>query len=151
MYVRRRKQFSPCALGLNKRLSSPSRSLQSVRKGISVYSAYWHTRADYSRPLFFSFIIPCFFFLHPGMYVYLQRTCPFVCAAAIWCSHHVRTRYASYFARSIRDETHNVICTLPHLGILLFFFSFEHFSSGFLLRSRTRYASTWFAFLDSSS
>ena len=49
-----------------------------------------------------------------------------------------------------------VICALPHLGILsffirlVFFFCSSFFSGGvFLLCSRTRYASTWFAYLDS--
>ena len=48
-------------------------------------------------------------------------SCPFVCAAAICCSPHVST----YFI--VRVLSACVICTLPHLGIILFFYSFSIF------------------------
>ena len=63
---------------------------------------------------------------------------------------------STYFV--VRVLSACVICTLPHLGILMFFihlvflflFRSSYFSGGvfLLLCSRTRYASTWFAYLD---
>ena len=60
---------------------------------------------------FFSSLI---FFLNPGM---LSSSCSFVCEAATCHSQQVRT----YFV--VRVLSACVTCTLPHLGILLFFYS----------------------------
>ena len=85
---------------------------------------------------FLSFLI-CF----PFISVCLSSSCPFVCAAAICYSA------GTYFI--VRVLSACVICTLPHLGILLFFVLFffrtrsSYFSGDvFLLCSRTRYAIT---------
>ena len=70
------------------------------------------------------------------------------------CSSHLLLSANTYFI--VRVHSACVICTLPHLGILWFFYSFSicfrssYFSSGvFLLCSRNRYASTCFTYLDS--
>ena len=98
---------------------------------------------------FFSFF-SYFFFLHPGIPVCLSSSCPFVRL----CSSHLLLSASTYFI--VRVLSACVICTLPHLGILLlFFYSFSIFfrssylSGGVFLCSRTRYASTCFAYLDS--
>ena len=84
----------------------------------------------------FSFL-SYFFPLHPGMFI-------FFVSLRLCSSHLLLVRVLSACA----------ICTLPHLGILLFFhsssflfvyyiFRSSYFSGGvFLLCSRTRYAST---------
>ena len=85
---------------------------------------------------FLSFLI-CF----PFISVCLSSSCPFVCAAAICYSA------GTYFI--VRVLSACVICTLPHLGILLFFYLssiYIYFSflgwRFLLLCSRPRYAST---------
>ena len=90
------------------------------------------------RFLFFPFL---FFSCNP---VCLSSSCLFACAAICY-SQQVRVLSACC-----------VICTLRHLGILFVFYSLSiffrssYFSGGvFLLCSRTRYASTCFAYLDS--
>ena len=110
--------------------------------------------------LVYCFFLPCFllfvfrfsflfFSLHPGMFIFFVSLC--------LCSSHLLLSANTYFM--VRVLSAWAICTLPHLGILLFF----HLSSifffvpvalisqvaFFLLCSRTRYASTWFAYLDS--
>ena len=92
----------------------------------------------------FSFIFSFLFFLslHHGMFI---SFCPFVCAAAICYSQQVPGTY--FIVRVISACC--VICTLPHHGIICFFYSFSIFFVAliyrvvfFLLCSRTRYAST---------
>ena len=94
---------------------------------------------------YFSFFFRFFscFFLHPGMFIF------FVFLSL--CSSHLLLSATTRFI--VRVLSACVICTLPHLGILLFFFirlvffffffHSSYFSDGvFLLCSRTRYAST---------
>ena len=94
--------------------------------------------------LLFVFVSFSYFFLHPGMFIFVS-----LCL----CGSHLLLSASTYFI--VRVLSARVICTLPHLGILLFFirlvfFRSSCFSGGvFLLYSRTRYASTWFAYLDS--
>ena len=70
------------------------------------------------------------------------------------CSSHLLSS-STYFI--VRVLSACVICTLPHLGILLslfvwYFFRSSYFSGVvFLLCSRTWYASTWVSYLDSSA
>ena len=88
-------------------------------------------------------LLPTFrFFLISSCIPVCSSSCPFVCATAI-CSQSM------YFI--VRVLSACVNCTLPHLGILLFFirllivffFRSSYFSGGvFLLSSRTWYAST---------
>ena len=73
------------------------------------------------------------------------------------CSSHLLLSASTYFI--VRVLSACAICILPHLGILLFFIRLVFFFfvalisrvAFFLLCSRTRYASTWFAYLDSSA
>ena len=76
------------------------------------------------------------------------------------CSSHLLAALSEYVFCSTCSFCLCHICTLPHLGVILFFirvvvflffFRSSYFSGGvfFLLCSRTRYASTWFAYLDS--
>ena len=58
---------------------------------------------------FFSFFFPC-------ISVCLSASCPFVCAASICYSQQV---LGTCFILRFRSAC--IICTLPHLGILLFF------------------------------
>ena len=99
---------------------------------------------------FFVFLLfSCFFTYVP---VCLSSSCPLRL-----CNSHLLLSASTCFV--VRVLSASVICTLPHLGILLFFlfvcfffFRSSYFSGWwrfFLLRSRTRYASTWFAYLDS--
>ena len=86
------------------------------------------------------------FNLHPGMFIFF--------VSLRLCSSHLLLSASTYSI--VRVFSACVFCNLPHLGILLFFirlvffFRSSYFSGGvFLLCSRTRYASTWFAYLDS--
>ena len=70
------------------------------------------------------------------------------------CSSHLLLSASTYSI--VRVFSACVICNLPHLGILLFFirlvffFRISYFSGGvFFLCSRTRYASTPFAYVES--
>ena len=101
------------------------------------------------------FLLPCFcallptfrfssrpfliFFLHPGMFIFF--------VSLRLCSSHLLLSASTYFI--VRVLSACVICTLPHIGIILFFtrlvFFFVSLISRvefFLLCSRTRYAST---------
>ena len=90
--------------------------------------------------LMFSFLIP----------VCSSSSCSFVCAAVICYSQQVRVR-----------STCSFLCRLfpaSFLGILLFYsFTWQYFFAvlispvAFWLCSRTRYVSTWFAYLDNFS
>ena len=57
---------------------------------------------------FFSFLFP----LHPGMFIFVSLRL---------CSSHLLLSASTYFI--VRVLSACVICTLPHLGILLFFYS----------------------------
>ena len=92
----------------------------------------------------FSFLSFLIFSLRPGMFIFF--------VSLRLCSSHLILSARTYFI--VRVLSACVVCTLPHLGIILFlfvqyFFRSCYFSGGvFLLCSRTRYASTWFAYLD---
>ena len=86
---------------------------------------------------FFSFF-SYFFSLHPGMFIFVSLRL---------CSSHLLLSASTYFV--VRVLSACVICTLPHLGILLFFYLssiYIYFSflgwRFLLLCSRPRYAST---------
>ena len=85
--------------------------------------------------------------LHPGIFIFVSLR---------QCSSHLLLSASTHFI--VRVLSACVICTLPILAILWFsfvcvFFFFVALISGgvFLLWSRTRYASTCFAHLDSSA
>ena len=59
---------------------------------------------------FFSSFFPYFFSLHPGMFIFVSLRL---------CSSHLLLSASTYFI--VRVLSACVICTLPHLGILLFF------------------------------
>ena len=69
---------------------------------------------------FFSFI----FFLHPGMFIFVSLRL---------CSSHLLLSASTYFI--VRVPSASVVCTLPHLGILVVFYS----SRFFVLFSRSSY------------
>ena len=101
--------------------------------------------------LLFVFRFPFHYFFFFSCIPVCLSSCPFVCAAAICCSQQGRILYEVVGVLSAC-----VICTLPHLGIILFFsssfFSFVALISRvafFLFCSRTRYASTSLAYLGS--
>ena len=80
-----------------------------------------------------------FFFLHPGMFI-------FFVSLRLYSSYLLLSA-DTYFV--VRVLSACVIRTLPHLGILLIFYSFSLFSVALISRkaflllcSRTRYAST---------
>ena len=69
----------------------------------------------YLASSYFSFFF-CFFssfFLHPGMFIFL--------VSLRLCSSHMLLSASTYVI--VRVLSACVICTLPHLGILLFFYS----------------------------
>ena len=102
---------------------------------------------------YFSFFFSFFSYFFPPCRYVLSSSCPFVCATAICYSPQVCIYSTCYFC----------LCHLypTHLGILLFFYSFSIFFVALishpvcgvfvLLCSRTRYASTWFAYFDSTA
>jgi len=61
----------------------------------------------------FSFLSFRIFFLHPGMFIFF--------VSLRLCSSHLLLSASTYFI--VRVLSACVICTLPHLGILLFFYS----------------------------
>ena len=88
--------------------------------------------------LVFRFSLLCFFSLHPGMFIFFM--------SLRLCSSHLLLSSSTYFI--VRVLPACVICTLPHLGIVLFLLVYYFWVASSLLCSRTRYASTWFAYLD---
>ena len=77
---------------------------------------------------FFLFFVSCFFFfLHPGMFIFF--------VSLRLCSSHLLLSASTYFI--VRVFSACVICTLPHLGILLFFWS----SSFYFFLNRSSYFS----------
>ena len=81
--------------------------------------------------------------LHPGTFIFVSLR---------QCSSHLLLSASTHFI--VRVLSACVICTLPQLGIAFhsssFCFSWLLFRAAFyLLSSRTRYASTWFGYLDS--
>ena len=94
----------------------------------------------------FSFLSFLFFSLYPGMFIFF--------VFLHLCSSHLLLSGSTYFI--VRVLSGCILCTLPHLRILLFFIRVVFFSqllffSGdvFLFCSRTRYASTSFVYLNS--
>ena len=109
---------------------------------------------DALRTIFLLALVPClkffvflffsyFFSLHPGMFTFF--------VSLRLCSSHLLLSASTNFIVRVLSACW-VICTLPHLGILLFFYSSSiffffrssYFSGGvfLLLCSRTRYGST---------
>ena len=84
--------------------------------------------------------------LHPGMFIFVSLR---------QCSSHLLLSASTYFWVHVLSAC--VICTLPHLGVLIFLIVLIFFVALilrvaiFFVCSRTRYASTWFAYLDSSA
>ena len=104
--------------------------------------------------------VPCFliFVFRFCSFLYYYFSCIPVCFIFVslrLCSSNLLLSESTYFI--VRVLSACVICTLPHLGILEFFYSSSIFFfvalisrvSFFLLCSRTRYVRTWFAYLDS--
>ena len=95
----------------------------------------------------FSFFFSFFsIFLHHGMFIFF--------VSLRLCSSHLLLSASTYFIARVLSAC--VIYTLPHLRILLFLYSRTFFCSSYVsggiffwLSSRTRYASTSFAYLDS--
>ena len=95
----------------------------------------------------FSFLI---FF--PCISVCLSSSCPFICAAAICYSQQVRILYYVFFllVSFVPYPIWELFCFFIRLVFFCFFFVALISRVAFLLLcSRTRYASTWFAYLDS--
>ena len=99
---------------------------------------------------YFSFFVFLFFLFFSRIPVSLSSSCPFVCAAAICYSQQVRILSYVFFLL--------VVSLVPYPISEFFCFSFVQFffvaliprvAFFLLLCSRTRYASTWFAFLES--
>ena len=90
----------------------------------------------------FSFLSFLIFFLHPGMFIFF--------VSLPLCSSHLllSASTGTYFIVRVLSAC-CVICTLPHLAIILLFIRFFFFVAlisrvaFFLLCSRTRYANTW--------
>ena len=78
------------------------------------------------------------FFLHPGVFIFF--------VSLRLCSSHLLLSVSTYFI--VRVLSDYVICTLPHLGVLLCSICLEFLRSSyfsgvvFLLYSRTRHASS---------
>ena len=109
---------------------------------------------------YFSFFVFIFFLflIFSCIPVCLSSSCPFVCAAAICYSQQVRIYSTCSFCLCHLYPTPSRIFILFYEGTR---YSFSFFAgvfvalisrvAFFLLCSRTRYASTWFAYLDSSA
>ena len=85
-----------------------------------------------------SFLYFLIFSLHSGSFIFFL---------SLLCSSHLLLSASTYFI--VRVLFACVICTLPHVGVLLFFILLVFFLvalisrvASFLLCSRTRYAST---------
>ena len=72
----------------------------------------------------FSFLSFLIFFLHPSMFIFF--------VSLRLCSSHLLLSASTYFI--VRVLSACIICTLPHLGILLFFYSFRIFFVGLISR-----------------
>ena len=101
-------------------------------------------------PCFLLFVFRCsflfFFSLHPGMLIFF--------VSLRLCSSHLLLSASTYFIVRVLSALCHLYPT-PSRNYFIFyssgiFFRSSYFSGGvFFLCSRTRYASTWFAYLDS--
>ena len=106
-------------------------------------------------PFFLRALVPCFLcfvFRFSFAFIFFFPASQYVCLRVP--SSVQQLSESTYFI--VRVQSACVISILPHLGIILFLFFVvfflhsSYFSGGvFSLCSRTRYASTWFAYLDS--
>ena len=82
--------------------------------------------------------------LHPGMFIFVSLR---------QCSSHLLLSASTYFRVHVLSAC--VICTLPHLGVLIFLIVLIFFVALilrvaiFFVCSRTRYATNWFAYFRS--
>ena len=105
-----------CGLGSSSRLCSRDGKICCCGDTLStifLLACFCALLSTFRFSFFFSFFP--IFFLHPGMFIF------FVCLRL--CSSHFLRSASTHFV--VRVSSPCVICTLPHLGILLFFIRYR--------------------------